>query len=294
MDRIRVDNLEVFCNHGVYKEENVLGQKFLVSADLFLSVRKAGLSDALEDSVSYGEVCRLVEKEMKKQNDKLLERVAERLAGKLLLAFSPVKKIKIEIKKPWAPVMMHMEYASVTIERGWHRVYVGAGSNMGDRYQFLKEASKKLRGDERIKNFREASIIETEPWGYVEQPSFLNTVFSFDTLYEPEELLIRLQKAEQEAGRKREVHWGPRTLDLDILLYDDMVTDNPELVIPHPELTNRLFVLEPLVELHPYGVHPLFRRRFKEYMQELREDNNKGDIQEKHKREISGDISEMD
>ena len=80
MDQIRIENLEVFCHHGVYKEENVLGQKFLVSAVLFLRTRKAGKTDELTDSVSYGDVCRLITSEMKKQNDKLLERVAERLA----------------------------------------------------------------------------------------------------------------------------------------------------------------------------------------------------------------------
>lgn len=128
MDKITIKNLEVFCNHGVYKEENILGQKFLVSAELSLSTRKAGLSDALEDSVSYGDVSRLITAEMKKQNDKLLERAAERIAGQILKEFPLIDSVRIEVKKPWAPVMMHLDYASVSIERGWHRVYVGVGS----------------------------------------------------------------------------------------------------------------------------------------------------------------------
>ena len=117
MDQIIVKNLEVFCHHGVYKEENVLGQKFLVSAVLYLNTRKAGRSDVLTDSISYGDVCRMIMAEMKKQNDNLLERVAERLAQKILLDFSMVEKVSIEVKKPWAPVMMHLDYASVKIER---------------------------------------------------------------------------------------------------------------------------------------------------------------------------------
>ena len=269
MDEIRVKNLEVFCNHGVYKEENVLGQKFLVDASLFLSVRKAGRTDALGDSVSYGDVCRLITAEMKKQNDQLLERVAERLAEQILLQFPLVRAVRVMVKKPWAPVMLHLDYAAVTVERGWHQAYVGAGSNMGDRSAYLSEAERKLKEDGNIRNFRAAAVIETEPYGYVEQDPFLNTVFAFDTLYEPEELLDRLHELEQAARRERKIHWGPRTLDLDILLYDDRVTESPELTLPHPEMHRRLFVLVPLCELNPYGVHPLYRRRFVEYKEEL-------------------------
>ncbi len=269
MDKITIKNLEVFCNHGVYKEENVLGQKFLVDAQLFLSTRKAGLSDEMADSVSYGDVCRLISNEMKKQNDKLLERVAERLAEQILLQFPLIKTVQIEVKKPWAPVMTHLDYASVSINRGWHRVYVGAGSNMGNRETYLEEAGKKLKSDRWITHFRAAPVIETEPYGYLDQDKFLNTVFEFDTLYEPRELLCKLQELEQEAHRVREFRWGPRTLDLDILLFDDRITTEEDLIIPHPELTKRMFVLEPLCELNPYGVHPLYRRRFREYKETM-------------------------
>ncbi len=269
MDKITIKNLEVFCNHGVYKEENVLGQKFLVDAELFLPTRKAGRSDEMADSVSYGDVCRLISKEMKKQNDNLLERVAERLAEQILLQFALIKTVRIEVKKPWAPVMTHLDYASVSIERGWHRVYVGAGSNMGDRQAYLDEAGKKLESDGWIRHFRAAEVIETEPYGYLDQDKFLNTVFEFDTLYEPRELLGKLQQLEQEAHRVREFRWGPRTLDLDLLLFDDMVTEEEDLVIPHPEMTKRMFVLEPLCELNPYAVHPLYRKRFREYKETM-------------------------
>lgn len=274
MDKIRIDGLEIFCNHGVYQEETVLGQKFLVDVEMFLSARKAGLSDELEDSVSYGEVCRLIDREMKRQNDKLLERVAERLAQKILLSFPLIEKVRIEVKKPWAPLMMHVNYASVTIERGWHQVYVGVGSNMGDRMAYIRGAEKKLSEDEQVRNFRAASVVETEPWGYEEQPSFLNTVFCFSTLYEPEELLNRLWQIEREADRVREIHWGPRTLDLDLLFYDSIVMEEEHLVIPHPEIERRMFVLEPLCELAPQGVHPLSKKRFLELKEELSQKEN--------------------
>lgn len=270
MDRITISNLEVFGHHGVHPEENILGQKFLIDAVLFLDTRKAGLSDQLKDSVSYGEVIRLIRKEMTKQSDKLLERAAERLAEAVLLEYyDQIKSAAITVKKPWAPVMMHMDYAAVTITRGWHKAYVGAGSNLGDRKAWLNLARKRLSEERLIINFRSASVLETEPYGYVHQDNFLNTVYEFETLFTPTELLAFLHRVEDEAGRTREIRWGPRTLDLDLLLYDHLVTEEPELIIPHPELAKRLFVLEPLCELYPFGVHPVTRERFRDIKEKL-------------------------
>ena len=270
MDEIRVKNLEVFCHHGVYKEENVLGQKFILDITSWIDTRVAGKTDALDQSVSYGDICRLVKKEMTKQNDNLLERVAERLAESILLQFPLIKEVEIEVKKPWAPVLMHMDYASVKIKRGWHKVYVGVGSNLGEREEYMKLAEERVSALPNTKNFKAAQIIETEPYGYTEQGKFLNTVYVIETLDTPEEFLEKLHEIENEAERKREIHWGPRTLDLDILLYDDLVTEDETLTIPHPELTKRLFVLEPLCVLCPRGVHPLERRRYSDILEDLK------------------------
>ena len=241
MDEIRVKNLEVFCHHGVYKEENVLGQKFLVNIVSKVDTRAAGKTDELELSVSYGDICRCVKKEM------------------------------IEVKKPWAPVLMHVDYTSVKIKRSWHKVYIGVGSNLGEREEYMELAKEKVSALPDTKNFKSASIIETEPYGYTEQGKFLNTVYSIETLDTPAEFLDKLHQIENEAERKREIHWGPRTLDLDILLYDDLVTEDEEITIPHPELTKRLFVLEPLCELAPRGIHPLERRRYSDILEDLKE-----------------------
>lgn len=271
MDEIRVKNLEVFGHHGVYKEENILGQKFLVDITAKVNTRMAGKTDELEASVSYGDICRLVKKEMTRQNDKLLERVAERLARGILLKFSLIKEVEIEVKKPWAPVLMHMDYASVKIKRGWHKVYIGVGSNLGEREEYMKLAQERVSSLPDTRNFKAAPIIETEPYGYTDQGKFLNTVYYIETLDTPEEFLDRLHEIENEAERKREIHWGPRTLDLDILLYDNLVTESEELTIPHPEMTRRLFVLEPLCVLSPRGIHPLERRRYSDILEDLKE-----------------------
>ena len=260
-DQIIIHDLEVFCNHGVYREENILGQKFIVDVVLYTDTRKAGLSDKLEDSVNYGQVCHFIEKAMKAQNDRLLERVAERIALGILREFSPVDGVDLEIKKPWAPVMTHIDYASVKISRSRHKAYVGLGSNMGDRRRYLTEAIEAIGRLEDVVITDRASIIETDPYGYEDQDRFLNTVIGLETLLEPRELMRELFAIEDAAGRKREIHWGPRTLDLDLLLFDDYILSSPDLVIPHPEIEKRRFVLDSLCEIAPYVVHPLLKER---------------------------------
>jgi len=268
-DQIIIHDLEVFCNHGVYKEENILGQKFIVDVVLYTDTRKAGLSDRLEDSVNYGHVCAFIEEAMKMQNDKLLECVAERLAAGILRRYPSVVRVDLEVKKPWAPVMRHIEYASVRISRGRHKVYVGLGSNLGDREKYLEDAIRAIGQLDDVIIVKQASFIETEPYGYTDQDLFLNTVICLETLLEPMELLRQLFTIEEAAGRKREIHWGPRTLDLDILLYDDYILSDPELILPHPGIEKRLFVLDSLCEIAPYEVHPVLRKRFITLKEEL-------------------------
>jgi 2-amino-4-hydroxy-6-hydroxymethyldihydropteridine diphosphokinase len=126
------------------------------------------------------------------------------------------------------------------------RAYVGLGSNLGDREATIRRAAE-LIGTRRL-----SSIRETEPWGYEDQPRFLNAVAEVDTDEGPRALLGRLLAVERELGRTREgPRWGPRTIDLDLLLYGDETVDEPGLTVPHPRLHERLFVLEPLSELDP-------------------------------------------
>lgn len=131
------------------------------------------------------------------------------------------------------------------------RVYLGLGSNMGDRHKELDFALTSLKNHPAITLIRAAAILETEPVGYLEQDKFLNTVAEIETGLEPHALLAVLQQIEQDAGRVRTIRWGPRTLDIDILLYDNLVLDDPQLTIPHPRMREREFVLLPLAELAP-------------------------------------------
>ena len=124
--------------------------------------------------------------------------------------------------------------------------YVGLGSNLGDREASIREAAR------RIGAIRLSSIVETDPWGYEQQPRFLNAVAEVETLLAARAFLDVLLEVERGLGRDRTGRrWGPRTIDLDLLLFGDEVIDEPGLVVPHPFLHERLFVLEPLAELAP-------------------------------------------
>ena len=257
MDKIRIKGLELFCNHGVFPEENRLGQKFIVSAVLDTDIRKAGKTDRMEDSVHYGEVCQTIKESMEQNTFHLLERAAEFVCEKLLLKYPLIKKITLTIEKPWAPIGMPLDTVSVKITRKWHRVYLGIGSNVGDREGYLKEAVKALNAEEDVKVLKISQFIETKPYGYLDQGDFLNGCLEVTTLKTPYELLDFLHKVEKEAGRERRIHWGPRTLDLDILFYDKLILEEDDLVIPHKEIEKRAFVLEPLREIAPNFRHPI-------------------------------------
>lgn len=124
--------------------------------------------------------------------------------------------------------------------------YVGLGSNLGERESLIRQAAE-LIGARRL-----SSLVETEPWGYTEQPKFLNAVAEVETPLDARGFLDHLLEVERRLGRERVgPQWGPRTIDLDLLLYGDEEIDEPGLVVPHPRLGERLFVLEPLAELVP-------------------------------------------
>lgn len=269
MDKISISNLEIYANHGVFPEENVLGQKFLVSAVLYTDTRKAGRTDDLSASIHYGEVSHYIKKFMETHTFKLIERVAEELAQELLLAFPLMKMIDLKISKPWAPIGLPLDKVSVEITRGWHRAFIALGSNMGDKKAFLDMAVERIKDHPLCQLGKVADYLETEPYGGVEQDNFLNSVLEIRTLMTPEELLDALHEIEQEAKRERLIHWGPRTLDLDILLYDDLVIDTQDIHIPHIEMHKRDFVLIPLAQIASYYRHPILKKTVGELLKEL-------------------------
>ena len=269
MDIIRIDNLEVYAYHGAYDEEKEKGQYFYVNAELYTNTRKAGMNDDLDASTNYGTVCDFIHDFMTKHTYDLIETVAEQLAQALLLEFKLVKSVLLEIKKPHAPIEREFESVSVEIERGWHEAFVAFGSNLGDKEKFIDEAIEALSNLPQINIVAISDKIVTEPYGNVEQDVFLNGVMKIETLLPADELLQILQKVEEHAGRERKIHWGPRTLDLDIIFYDDDIISEDDLVVPHPDMKNRDFVLKPLMQIAPYKLHPVYRKTISDMYAEL-------------------------
>lgn len=146
--------------------------------------------------------------------------------------------------------------------------YISVGSNIGNRRQFIDDAYHALSIHPEVHSITSSTIIETEPWGYTEQDVFLNAVWRVSSSLEPHDLLDVLQSLECEAQRKRDIHWGPRTLDLDIVYAFDeagvcMNINDARLIVPHPYFWDRLFVLEPLMELDTelyYNGEPILSR----------------------------------
>ena len=228
MDKIEIKGLEVFAHHGVYEEEQRLGQKFVVSAVLSLDTTAAAQTDDLDKTVNYG-----------------------------------------AISKPWAPVGLPLETVAVETTRKWHTAYIALGSNLGEKKNYLDVAIEELKAVKGIEIESVSDWIETEPYGYLDQPNFLNGCACLRTWLEPFALLDVLQSIEAKAGRERKIHWGPRTLDLDLLFYDDQILGTKRLIVPHPEIEKRSFVLVPMAQIAPWLRHPVSKSTIKQLLEEL-------------------------
>jgi 2-amino-4-hydroxy-6-hydroxymethyldihydropteridine diphosphokinase len=149
--------------------------------------------------------------------------------------------------------------------------YLSLGSNLGDRVANLRASITRLVSAGRVTNV--SSLYETEPMELREQPWFVNCVVELETQLGPQELLAAIQKVEAELGRTREIPKGPRTIDIDILLIDSVVIEEPDLQVPHPTMHKRRFVLEPLAEIAPELCHPVLKKAARELLQDLGSEN---------------------
>ncbi|MCO4097383.1 2-amino-4-hydroxy-6-hydroxymethyldihydropteridine diphosphokinase [Macrococcoides canis] len=144
------------------------------------------------------------------------------------------------------------------------KVYISFGSNIGDREYQINEALRKLEQIQDTKLKAVSSLYETAPVGGVVQDDFLNGAAIVETNLTPISFLNEIQRIELELGRERKIHWGPRTIDLDVLLMDDVVIEHERLKVPHPFMHERSFVLIPLAEIAPEAVHPVLNKKIKE------------------------------
>ena len=273
MDYITITNLKIYGYHGVFEEEKRQGQDFYVTAKLYLDLHTPGLTDDLTTSLNYGECSHFITKVFTEKSFDLIETACETLCTRLLLEYPLLKAVEITLNKPDAPIGLPFETVSVTMHRQWHKAYLSFGSNMGDSKALIEAGIEKLRSHRAVKNVKVSDLIITKPYGPVEQNDFLNGALALDTLLNPEELLDLLHTIEAEADRKRELRWGPRTLDLDIVFFDKLVMDSDDLIIPHVDMHNRKFVLEPLSQLCPNYRHPLLGLTISQMLQAVEENS---------------------
>ncbi len=256
MDKIRIKNLKIRANHGVFAAEKELGQNFYISTTIYGDFNESIWHEDLEKSVHYGLLAQHIATEFKKRSYDLIETAGYQIGWSILGYSSLIKKVTIEIKKPEAPIDLALETVSFKTTLKKSKAYVAIGSNIGDSNSYFEQAITKINAIKTTKITNQSQRIITEPYGGVEQNNFLNAVLEIETCLKPQQLLTKLQEIEISLGRTREIKWGPRTIDLDILYFDTDIIYTDNLVIPHPEIQKRKFVLESLIELIPNYIHP--------------------------------------
>ncbi len=269
-DLIILKDFEVVATHGVNAEEKINAQRFLFTVEMECSINEAGINDDLEKTVSYAIAKKMIKKFVEENCFNLIETLAVGISELLLKNLTLLTGVTVTVKKPDAPMSGKFDYVAVSIRRQWNEVYLSLGSNLDNREAYLDFAIKRLSECDKNKDIVESVRLHTEPYGGVADQEFVNSAVNLKTLMSPFELLEFINKIEKEANREREIHWGNRTLDVDILFYGDDVIQDNRLCVPHIDMQNRLFVLEPLSEIAPYKVHPLLGKRICEMLSDLK------------------------
>ncbi|GAA1871531.1 2-amino-4-hydroxy-6-hydroxymethyldihydropteridine diphosphokinase [Brevibacterium marinum] len=267
-DRIDLRGLRVRGNHGVFDFEKREGQDFVIDVTLATSLARAADSDDIADTVHYGELAEDVARIVEDNTFDLIETLAGRIAEHCL---SLAGHVEVVVHKPGAPIERSFNDVSVTVVRSRGAdgtlaspgtdepepvetgAYLSLGANLGDAGDTLEQAVEAVDRHPRIAVLKRSSFYRTSPWGGVEQNDFLNLGLIVSTSLPARELLAVVQGIEVACGRTRELRWGPRTLDIDLIRFgtndSELVLDTAVLTLPHPHAHERAFVLAPWAEL---------------------------------------------
>ncbi len=289
VDRVCVRGVRGRGTHGVLDHEKRDGQDFVVDVVLHVPTLRAGRSDDLADAVDYSVVARLVHDVIVGPSLDLVEAVAEQVAS-VVLADPRLLAVDVTVHKPQAPVDVPFDDVTVTIRRtrddvradtappGPVRAVLALGANRDDPYGTLHRAVLDLAGVEGVQVVESSPVVDSAPVGGPTQDRYLNAVVLVDTTLSPRGLLHACQDVEAAHGRTRDVRWGPRTLDVDLIAHGLTELDAHELGLPHPRASARRFVLlpwsllDPSAELREYG----FTRPVRELLEDLLDDE--GDV----------------
>ncbi|TCJ35277.1 2-amino-4-hydroxy-6-hydroxymethyldihydropteridine diphosphokinase [Parafrankia sp. BMG5.11] len=290
LDRIALTGLRVHGRHGVLPAERELGQFFVVDATLWLDTGPAAATDDLTLTVHYGELAQALADIVAGEPVELIETLAHRLVRACLAADPRVAAAEVTVHKPAAPITVAFTDVAVTVARsrdaavttgpsrevaatrsrdvamaagpsaagasagaGAGHAVVAIGSNIGDRLAHLRGAVRDL--DAGLGVLAVSAVYETEPVGGPEQDDYLNAIVLVGAA-PPHDLLAAARAAERTAARERTIRWGPRTLDVDIIACGDTLSDDPEILLPHPRAHERLFVCVPWLDVEPDAMLP--------------------------------------
>lgn len=252
MDKIKIYSLTIEACHGVHSFEKTTPQKFIIDAELSFDFYRSSVTDGISDTVSYSDVCALLEKTVKENTFNLIEKLAYECAFSILEKFEKIGSVKLTLHKPDAPMQRVFESVAVEVNVKREICYLSLGSSEGDRKGYLDKAVSLLGSTRGISVKNVSKYIATEPYGGVAKNEFLNCAVCISTFLSPYALLDEINRIESECKRVRKERWGDRTLDIDIIYYGNEVINSERLRIPHPERNNRDFVKIPLKEIAPW------------------------------------------
>jgi len=241
--------LRALGHHGALPGEQDRPQPFQIDLDIEADLAPAAASDELDDTIDYGALAAAAVRVVSEERWKLLERLAQRIVEDVVDADRRVTAVTVTVRKLRPPVPVDLGSAGVRVTRRRRRAFLGLGANLGGRQQTLREAVAALPDVVAV-----SPLYETEALGGpAGQPPFLNLVVELATVRSPRDLLEIAHRLEAAAGRDRrtEERFGPRPLDVDVLWVEGMTVDEPDLVVPHPRMSERRFVLAPLADLAP-------------------------------------------
>jgi dihydroneopterin aldolase/2-amino-4-hydroxy-6-hydroxymethyldihydropteridine diphosphokinase len=266
LDRVSLRGVRARGHHGVLEHERLDGQDFVVDVVLHLDTRPAAAHDDLTRTVHYGELATAVADAVRTDPVDLVETLAARIA-RLCLRDPLVRAADVTVHKPDAPVTEDFADVAVTVRR--HRdelldapptrpvpAVLALGTNLGDREGTLRSAVAALAEVDGVEVTAVSPVVETGPVGGPDQPDYLNAVVLVATTLSPRGLLAAAHDVEDRHGRERVERWGPRTLDVDVVDYDQLAVTADDLHLPHPRAAGRAFVLAPWLAVDPAAAVP--------------------------------------
>lgn len=249
------------ARHGVLPEEKINPQPFVFDIGIDCDAYPAAVHDDVNLTLNYAEICADVTRFCTQNSFDLIETLAYKTAFLLVGKYPKITAAEVTVHKPEAPVGLPFDDISVTARAERNTVILSLGSSEGDRKGTLGGAIAALGKLDGVKILKVSHYIETEPYGGAAKNRFLNCALSAECLLPPRELLNKIHEIEKTFGRVRTERWGDRTLDIDIVFFGNKIIAEEGLCVPHPDYSNRDFVLNPVKEIAPAFVCPVKRKR---------------------------------